>query len=77
MLNTWQVSPAEVIWTATTDREPKRGICFLKAFHGAPCWSKAELELFKNAFSTVGLEMGNNQRIKASDLRRVGVLGEA
>lgn len=59
----WRATPAEVIWKPDYQRSYRRrqanqgsvgGKVLLKAFHGAPCWTREECERFFTAFRAAG-----------------------
>jgi len=62
----WSAAPDVPIWASV---EPRRGICvdrkpqlrrfgiFLKAFHGAPCWTLSEVKSLANAFQRAGFRV--------------------
>lgn len=77
----WRAQPAAVIFSSTRDeahREyddstPELAL-FFKAFHGAPCWTREELEIIRGCFHSLGF--ATKGRIpRASVLRSRGDLG--
>lgn len=51
------------------------GSTFLKAFHGAPVWTKCEIDLFRNAFERAGFQVTDYSRLTNKHLCSYGVLG--
>lgn len=48
---------------------------FLKAFHGAPCWTPESIGLLINAMEAVGLTRRRSRLPKKKDLKTIGDLG--
>lgn len=69
-LQQWRDGPEETIWPV--GRTGKRnGGTFLKAFHGAPCWTVEEVENFRDAFQSYGVTLSNSKLRKVGKLERV------
>jgi hypothetical protein len=43
---------------------------YLKAFHGAPCWTMQELDVFTQAFATVSITLKPRQKMKLAEMQR-------
>jgi hypothetical protein len=74
-LSQWRTQGASVIWEPLGGKRTVEGTLFYKAFTGAPCWTRAELEKVKAAFALAGVKC-TGAIPSAKSLRSVGKLGE-
>ena len=51
----------EVIHEAAEDKKKSSGGTLLKAFHGAPAWTRAELDRFLSVFAKYGIQKRGNR----------------
>jgi hypothetical protein len=54
-LEQWRSEPESVIWQPEKFRPPYKFRIFLKAFYGAPVWTKNSIEKVTSAFASIGI----------------------
>lgn len=69
VLEKWRREQAVVIWH---NSGAFRGSLFIKAFDGAPCWTKAEINIVLEALRTIGFKC-TKPRVRVCDLQQKSV----
>ncbi len=74
-LDEWRTGPDVTLYAKGPDKFLAGGT-FLKAFHGAPCWTIAELRRFRDAFMHAGISCPKKLPTSNS-LKGHGTLGQS
>lgn len=74
-LKSWEKSEPFVLWSSQKKSGSLKGALYLKAFHGAPCWTSESVAHIVEAFQSIGFKCVKSGIPKKNKLAQYGNLG--